>query len=299
MNEVMLKMLQGVARLYPHKLEEKYPRVFNKLIELWDTAQIDNYFAELMVNNRPGRQGFPPEIATEIYYLSQVRERTRPKKESKEDEDVWGSIEFKDQRIIEAEGYEHSPAGFLKSAESGNREVMTAFIVSGAEIDTQDERGWSPLMISSFNGNQENARMLIGHGANIHIEDKSGYSPIHWAAFNGYTEIVKMLITKHANVNAQSKHGWTALLQAATRGHLSTCAVLIAGGADVNLTSFDGWSPLHKASANGHIEVVKLLLKAKADKNAKYKDGATPLELAQRAKHEQIAELLQSLTFLP
>jgi ankyrin repeat protein len=299
MNEAMLQMLQGVARLYPHKLEAQYPRVFNKLIELWDTALIDDYFAELMVNSRPGRQGFPSDIATEIYYLSQVRERTRPKKESKEDEDVWGSVELKELRIIEAEGFEHTPAGFLKSAESGNREAMTAFIVSGAEIDTQDERGWTPLMISSFNGNQEIARLLIERGANIHIEDTSGYSPIHWAAFNGFTEIVKMLITKHANVNAQSKHGWTALLQAATRGHLNTCAVLIAGGADVNLTSFDGWSPLHKASANGHIEVVKLLLKSKADKNAKYKDGSTPLVLAQRAKHEPIVELLQSLTFLP
>lgn len=293
MNEAMLAMIRGVERLYPHQLEEKYARVFNKLIELWDTPLIDEYFQDLLMNSRPGRQGFPADIAAEIFYLSQVRERTREKPESKDD-DVWANIELNELRVIEGGGFEFSPVGFLKSAESGNREVITAFIHSGAKIDTRDERGWTPLMISSFNGNQDIARLLLEHGASIDVEDKSGYSPIHWAAFNGYTDVVKLLITKHANLNAQSKHGWTPLLQAATRGHVSTCGVLIAGGANVNLTSNDGWSPLHKACANGHFDVVKLLLASKADKNAKYQDGTTPTMLAQRAKHQTIVELLQT-----
>jgi ankyrin repeat protein len=292
MNEAMLKMLQGVARLYPHKLEQQYPRIFEKLIELWDSPQLDAYFNELMMNTREGRQGFPIDVANEIYYLSQVRERTRnivPKEESLN----WANIELAQQRIIERSGYECSPTGYLKSVESGNREAVTAFIISGADINLSDERGWTPLMISSFNGNEEIAQLLISNGANIAAKDKSGYTPIHWAAFNGFTNVVKLLIVKHADLNAQSQHGWTALLQAATRGHLATCVALIAGGADINLGSHDGWTPLHKACANGHFEIAKLLLNAKANRDAEQQAGVTPLFLATKNNHQAIVDLLQ------
>jgi hypothetical protein len=293
MNEAMMQMLQGVARLYPHQLEQQFPRVFDKVIELWDTTQIDAYFHELMMNGREGRQGFPVDVAKEIYYLSQVRERTRGAPKVTAASGGWASIELAQQRVIETSGYECSAKGFLRSAEDGNRKIVGTFLSAGREIiDVRDERGWTPLMISSFNGNEEVARLLIDSGADIHIKDKSGYSPIHWSAFNGYTEIVKLLITKGADVNAQSDHGWTALLQAATRGHTSTCAALIAGGADVNLSSNDNWTPLHKACANGHVDVVKLLLHTKVDKNAKNQDGATPLMLAQRIKNQTIIDLL-------
>jgi ankyrin repeat protein len=292
MNEAMLQMVQGVERLYPQKLEEQFPRVFGKVIELWDTPQLDDYFKELMMNDRPGRQGFPTEIAAEIFRLSQVRERTLNKPKSAF-VDVWGEVELEELKIIESSGFERTSAGFLKSSESGNLKVVTAFVKNGADLNTRDERGWTPLMISAFNGNQEIARLLLEHGADIHVADASGYNPIHWAAFNGFTDVVKMLIDKNANIDAKSKHGWTPLLQAATRGHLSTCEALISSGADVNLSSNDGWSPLHKACANGHIEIVKLLLKSGANKNATYQDATTPIMLAQRAKKDAIVALLK------
>lgn len=290
MNQAMLQIVQGVERLYPHKLEQQFPRIAEKIIEIWETPQIDAFLTDLLVTGRPGRQGFPPDVAKEIYYLSQIRERTRPQAQSSSD--VW-SVEFVQQRVIESGGYECSPKGFLYAAEAGDRAVVGAFLSGGAKIDVTDERGWTPLMISSFNGNEEIARLLIASGANIRIKDKSGYGPMHWAAFNGYTEVVKLLISKLADVNAQSHHGWTPLLQAATRGHVATCAVLIEGGANVNAESNDGWTALHKACANGHIEVVKLLLAAKANRDAQHEAGVTPLFLATKNNHQAIVALLQ------
>lgn len=286
----MLQIVQGVERLYPHKLEQQFPRIAEKIIEIWETPQIDAFLTDLLVTGRPGRQGFPPDVAKEIYYLSQIRERTRPQPQSSSD--IW-SVEFVQQRVIESGGYECSPKGFLYAAEAGDRKIVGAFLSGGAKIDVTDERGWTPLMISSFNGNEEIARLLIASGANIRIKDKSGYGPMHWAAFNGYTEVVKLLISKLADVNAQSHHGWTPLLQAATRGHVTTCAVLIEGGANVNAESNDGWTALHKACANGHIEVVKLLLAAKANRDAQHEASVTPLFLATKNNHQSIVALLQ------
>lgn len=296
MNDAMFEIVQRIERLYPYNLDKQFPRIVDKIVELWDTPQIDAYLSELLVSNRADRQGFPQEVAKEIYYLSQIRERTRhlAKAAAPGAASTWANIELAQQRVIESSGYQCTAKDFLRSAEMGDRKVLGAFISGGAKLDTRDERGWTPLMISAFNGNEEIAQLLINSGADIHIKDKSGYGPMHWAAFNGFSNVVKLLITKGSDINAQSQHGWTPLLQASTRGHTQTCAALIAGGADVNLASNDGWTPLHKACANGHLEVAKLLLSAKADRDAQYQEGVTPLALASKNNHQAIVELLQS-----
>ncbi|HEX5363237.1 MAG TPA: ankyrin repeat domain-containing protein [Gallionella sp.] len=294
MNEAMLKLVHGRNDLYPHALEKKFLRIFNRIVELWDTPQMDAYFTELMMDTRGGsRQGFPKEVVAEIYQLSRIHERSQ-QRAPVQPSDPWAEIEIGKRRAIEELGYECTPHDFLKAVESQNKKALAAYLSAGLPVDTRDERGWTPLMISAFNGNEEMAELLIRSGADVQIEDHAGYGPMHWAAFNGYRRVVRLLSSQRGNVNARSHHGWTPLLQAATRGHLDVCIALISSGANVNLTSNDGWSPLHKACANGHIEVVQLLLSQGADRNAHYQDSVTPLALAIKNKREDIVALLTS-----
>ena len=292
MNEQLLQFLNGDKARYPHNLDQQFARIVNKIVELWNTPALDAYFNELMIDTRSGtRKGFPAEIASEIFSLSQFYDQLHRQAGIRAD-DPWSNIDIRKQAEIESLGYRCTPQDFFKSAETNNRTAVGLYLGAGFPVDLKDERGWTPLMISSFNGNEEIAELLIRSGADVHIKDNGGYSPIHWAAYNGYANVIKLLIIRDAEVNARNQHGWTALLQAATRGHLSACGILIAGGANVNLPSNDGWTPLHKASANGHLEVAKLLLSLGADRNAKYQDGITPLALANKGKHHAIAALL-------
>lgn len=294
MNETMMKLLKDAPALYPYELEKRFPRILNKVVELWDSPQLEAYFNELLIDTRNGhttRQGFPVPVATEIFRLSQARERLRQQPGGVE-EDPWAHINIDKQHEIERLGFKCTPHGFHQSAEANNRNAVALFLSAGIPVDTKDERGWTPLMISSFNGNEQIAELLIRSGAKVQATDNAGYGPIHWAAYNGYANVVKLLIVKHADVNARSRHGWTPMLQAAARGHLAAASALIAAGADVNLASNDGWTPLHKACANGHIDVVKLLLAARADRNAQYQTGVTPLALAIKNKREDIVRLL-------
>lgn len=292
MNETMLKLVHGRKDLYPHELEKRFPRILNRIVELWETPQMDTYFTELMIDTRGGsRQGFPKEVAAEIYRLSRIHEQSRQPSHVRQ-LDPWANINLNKQREIEKLGYQCTPHDFLKSAEKQDSRALSLYLSAGLPVDTRDDRGWTPLMIASFNGNEEMAALLIRSGADIHSRDNAGYGPMHWAAFNGYSSVVKLLVIKHADVNARSNHGWTPLLQAATKGHLAACVALIVAGADVNISSNDGWTPLHKACANGHIEVVKLLLAQGAYRNAQYQDGVTPLALAAKNKREDIVKLL-------
>ena len=289
MDAKLLRILNNREQNYPYALEKQFPRVFSQIMSLWDSPEIDALFSELMVTNRSDRQGFPSDVASDIIYLSMVHTRQSGRKPIN---DPWGHFSEKIKAEIEQLGVEYSPQGFIKAAESGKRDVIALFLSSGANVDTCDERLWTPLMISAFNGDAEMATLLIKSGANIHHRDGAGYSPLHWAAFNGFSNVVKLLLSKHADVNACSNHGWTPLMQAATRGHLSVSFILIENGANVNAASNDGWTPLHKAAANGHLPEVKLLLSKGADFRKKYRDGTTALDIAKKNKHGEIVALL-------
>ncbi len=292
MDERLFKLLGSNDAVYPHLIEEKFPRVFTKILELIETSHIDAYLGDLMVDKRSGdRAGFPPEAASELIrlsnYLSAMHEQGK-------EVSAWDEVPEYKRHEVERLGYDFTPNGLLKSVEDGNQDAVQVFLSCGVDLEVRDERNWTPLMISSFNGNEEFALLLIKCGAKIAARDKNGYTPLHWAAFNGFSNVVKALLQKEADPNALSDFGWTALMQAATRGHLLACAYLIAQGADVNLATLDGWTALHKAANNGHTQIVKLLLDKGANRYAQYQDGNTPIDLAAKAGHNEIVDLLNT-----
>ena len=290
MNPRLFKLLDENEELYPRLLEEKFPRVFNKLLELWQTPHIEDYLRDLMVDKRAGdRQGFPPEAAAEIIRLSNfVHEERNAGREA----EAWEDIPEYKRHEVERLGYEFSSNGLLKSVEDNNQNAVQIFMTCGVDLEVRDERNWTPLMVAAFNGNLELALLLIKCGSRLSTRDKTGYTPLHWAAYNGHIDMVKMLLEKGAEVDFPSQFGWTALMQAATRGQLLVCAYLLFRGADVNASSTDGWTSLHKAANNGHVEVVKLLLSKGANRFAKYQDGSTPIDLAIKARHLDIVDML-------
>jgi len=294
MNQKLVSLLGEYKDSYPNELAEKFPRIVDRIVELWHLKAIDDYFSELMIDDRGGtRQGFPPSIAFEIFTLSVANEKIRTQGQNSAVEDSpWEMVKEEKKFAIERQGYQFSPVGFIRSAERGDSSAVVAFLECGIDIDTRDERGWTPLMVSSFSGNEDVATLLIQKGADVHATDPAGYGPLHWSALNGFSTVIKLLLKKRAAVNAQSKHGLTPLLQAASRGHLLAVGQLIAGGANVDTPTNDGWTPLHKAAANGHTETVKFLLAKGAYRRPEYQDGTTPLQLAIKQKHKEIELLL-------
>jgi len=289
MNEKFLKKLSGREDYYPRILEAQFPRVFEKIFQIWDTNELESYLDDLLMDSRNGqRKGFPQDAASEILRLSLLY----AKQQNQSGADVWDGVTEKKRYEVEQLGFKLTSHGFMQASEAGNTQAVKVFLGSGIDLETRDERDWTPLMISAFNGKEEVALLLIKSGAKINVQDINGYSPIHWAAYNGYDNVVKLLIQNGAHPNALSNFGFTPLMQAATRGHILVSAQLIAGGANVNAISNDNWTALHKAVANNHAELVRFLLSKGADPAIEYQDGCNALTLASKNRNEAIILIL-------
>ncbi|HEY8102555.1 MAG TPA: hypothetical protein VIF82_17585 [Burkholderiaceae bacterium] len=68
--EVMTWLFQLPPEVRPRALAIQYPRIFNKIAELWASPQqCEKYLDELLMDERGTRQGFPQDVATELAVL--------------------------------------------------------------------------------------------------------------------------------------------------------------------------------------------------------------------------------------
>ncbi len=291
MNEQLQTYLKGLEDKYPHELEAKFPRIVDNIVAVWKAPEkAAAVFADLLLDQRGGRQGFPPEIAREIFLLSIAYDQCRDI--AKQSGDIWGNELEAAKKELERLALPFVPSNMLRAAETGDASQVLLYLRAGMPVDVADARAWTPLMVAAFNGNEEVARLLIEYGANKRARDRGGYTPLHWAALKGYKEVTA-LVAAGVDCNVRSSFGLTPLLQAASNGHAEVVSMLLQRGADPNLASNDGWTPLHKAVANGHAETIRILLRAGADIFARHQDGSTPLSLAEKDTHEGVLDLLR------
>ena len=68
----LLDHLGPNAGIYPVLLEQQFPRLLEKIVALWGKPGLDAFLADLMVTQRPGRQGFSHDVALEIFRLASL-----------------------------------------------------------------------------------------------------------------------------------------------------------------------------------------------------------------------------------
>lgn len=65
----LLARLGPCAADYPQQVEKRFPHILAKLVELWDSAELELYIDRLVFCDRDGRSGFPEEVALELFHL--------------------------------------------------------------------------------------------------------------------------------------------------------------------------------------------------------------------------------------
>ena len=117
----------------------------------------------------------------------------------------------------------------------------------------------------------------INKGADIETRDILGRTPLHIAAILGKAEAVTALLEAGADIKARTEDGATPLHYAV---NAEAVTALLQAGADIKARTEGGKTPLYVAALSGRAEAVIALIKAGADGKAKGTNGKIPFDYA-------------------
>lgn len=187
----------------------------------------------------------------------------------------------------------------LQAAAGNDTADIRKALAAGADIETRDADGKTPLMAATYSNHVAAARLLIEQGANVNAQDKILNSPFLYAGAEGFTDIVKMCMKAGADYTVYNRYGGSALIPACEHAHVEVVAALLSDkNFPVDHINRLGWTGLLEAIILGngsaaHVQVVKMLIAAGANVNIADKDGVSPLAHAKRKGQTAIANLLQ------
>lgn len=178
------------------------------------------------------------------------------------------------------------------AAENGHLELVQFLHCQGADFDSGEVKGVSPLWLASRKGHTHIVGFLREHNVSptARTIDTSN-CPLHQAAHEGHTDVVTALIRHKADVNAVEKDGWSPLMLAARQGHHEIVQLLVGNGAEINLKDQKGATALWFAAQQGHCGVAIMLLDRLATPNV-YSQGRLPIHQAAQNGHLKMVQLL-------
>ncbi|NXI14787.1 MYPT2 phosphatase, partial [Irena cyanogastra] len=206
-----------------------------------------------------------------------------------------------------------------------NLDMVKFLVENGANVNQQDNEGWTPLHAVASCGYLNIAEYLISHGANVAAVNSEGEVPSDIAEEAAMKDLLleqvkkqgvdlelsrkeeeqQMLQDARQWLNSgriedikQPRTGATALHVAAAKGYSEVLRLLIQAGFNLNVQDNDGWTPLHAAAHWGVKEACSILAEALCDMDIRNKLGQTPFDVADEGLVEHLEMLQKKQTVL-
>lgn len=197
----------------------------------------------------------------------------------------------------DAEAQDNSAStALLVAAERGCACAAEALLAAGANVNFRGGRGgeeWSALDFAAAREHLDTMEVVKRYGANVNTQNSRGYTALHHAAFANKAGSIYSLVNAGADVGAVDNVGWSALHDAAAEGASEAVTALLLRGADANLRDHEGCSALHLAAKYGKVEATEHLLAAGADVSYRFgKAEHTALDIAIVEGHLRIVKIL-------
>lgn len=124
--------------------------------------------------------------------------------------------------------------GYLfDAARHGDKALLSEFIEAGYDLDAQDAKGYSALILAAYNGHAPAVEQLLEAGADPCLEDARGNTALMGAIFKGELRIARRLLEADCSPDQRNAAGQTPAMFAALFQRLDILAELEAKGADL------------------------------------------------------------------
>jgi quinoprotein dehydrogenase-associated probable ABC transporter substrate-binding protein len=163
----------------------------------------------------------------------------------------------------------------------------------GANINTQNVEGQTPLMIAAQNGDLSVVNGLLEYGAKPNIQDNDGWTAGMHAVRTNEPKIFRLLGRFKADFNKINHDEMTALALAVFENKANAAVAMLDNKADPNLKMGKAqYDALMLAVKKGNLQMAQTLLQYKANPNAQNAGGVTPLMIAAHGDQDMIVSLL-------
>ena len=185
--------------------------------------------------------------------------------------------------------YGHSP--LFIALEKKNAELIDLFLLSGVREGLNKDY----LFRAAGTKNNLGVLTMLKGGIDPNVKNEKGNTPLIISASIGDLPSVRSLLSYRADLNAANNDGNTALIYAARYNHPKVIKELLRpqtmqAPLDINAQNKKGETALYWAAAKGHTEAVKRLLAAQADPTIAAADGLVPYRVAQKNNRTEVLE---------
>jgi uncharacterized protein len=197
----------------------------------------------------------------------------------------------------EVQRVRHPGRALLAAAASGDADRAAAALAAGADVETRDDRGRTPLLVAVTRDRLDVARLLLHHGADPDALDDRHDTPWLVTGVTGSVPMAELLLRHDPDLTIRNRYGGVSIIPASERGHVDYVRRVAGTSIDVNHVNDLGWTALLEAIILGdgsrpYVEIVDILLDHGADPDLADADGVTPLEHARARGHDAIARRL-------
>lgn len=126
-------------------------------------------------------------------------------------------------------------------------------------LNEPDQRGSTPLLLSTYYGHLELSQMLLNRQPDIDVQDKAGNTALMGVCFKQHNVIAKQLIEAGADIEIVNHSGANALIYCAMFGNDMIAKLLLEKGAKKAQKDEQGMTAADHAKLKGNIDLAKLL----------------------------------------
>lgn len=184
----------------------------------------------------------------------------------------------------------------LRATKSGDIESMRLAIINGANVNTQDDEGATPMHLACYSGNCQALDLLFEKNGSLETTDADGFVPFHYAIANNQFAVIERYIKYVIEVD-NKQHRVSFLSQSIINDNKDLVKLLLSYKARF-ADPTTAVTPLCVAAkcGNGRPEILKMLLEH-ISYDPKIIDAvtvneATPLRFAANFGHYEIVKIL-------